>query len=272
MPLKASGRGRAVGNDLAHQNIGKWQHVLHGYDTGVSDREKNITKWSFLTIYRASLLGFVLPVCPLAQGKAGRHGCTTNMACSGTKKRIVWYRRTSDRHRDREGGREDRGRHGAGGRHRDEPAARDGKEGEGPRGRGSVRGRGAMSCSDARPANPALATTEVQTVHRFQTLEEGYSKLQPALQAPGTEQGAAAEAKPKAAGPAGGVYMPPFKLAQLMAAQSDKASPEYQRLTWDALRKSINGLVNKVNGSNIKEIVGELIKEVLLNYVPCGSP
>ena len=41
--------------------------------------------------------------------------------------------------------------------------------------------------------------------------------------------------------------VPPFKLAQMMAHADDKSSVEYQRLTWDALRKSINGLVNKVS-------------------------
>ena len=41
--------------------------------------------------------------------------------------------------------------------------------------------------------------------------------------------------------------VPPFKLAQMMAQADDKSSVEYQRLTWDALRKSINGLVNKVS-------------------------
>jgi pre-mRNA-splicing factor CWC22 len=39
--------------------------------------------------------------------------------------------------------------------------------------------------------------------------------------------------------------VPPFKLAQMMAAAQDKESAAYQRMTWDALRKSINGLVNK---------------------------
>ena len=41
--------------------------------------------------------------------------------------------------------------------------------------------------------------------------------------------------------------VPPFKLAQMMAQTEDKSSAAYQRLTWDALRKSINGLVNKVS-------------------------
>ena len=40
--------------------------------------------------------------------------------------------------------------------------------------------------------------------------------------------------------------VPPFRLAQQLAEATDKEGPQYQRLTWDALRKSINGLVNKV--------------------------
>lgn len=63
----------------------------------------------------------------------------------------------------------------------------------------------------------------------------------------------------------GGVYMPPARLrAMQAAASSDKASPEYQRLSWDALRKSITGIVNRVNIANIKLIVPELFAENLI--------
>ncbi|KAI8104902.1 hypothetical protein M9435_000079 [Picochlorum sp. BPE23] len=62
----------------------------------------------------------------------------------------------------------------------------------------------------------------------------------------------------------GGAYIPPFKLAQMMSDVTDKESVEFQRLTWDALRKSINGLVNKVNASNIKHILPELFSENLV--------
>ncbi|KAL4290014.1 hypothetical protein GQ457_14G002710 [Hibiscus cannabinus] len=65
-------------------------------------------------------------------------------------------------------------------------------------------------------------------------------------------------------GRSGGIYIPPFKLARMMKETQDKSSVEYQRLTWDALRKSINGLVNKVNATNIKNIVPELIAENLI--------
>lgn len=50
----------------------------------------------------------------------------------------------------------------------------------------------------------------------------------------------------------------------MMRDVEDKSSVEYQRMTWDALRKSINGLVNKVNASNIKNIIPELFAENLI--------
>ena len=40
--------------------------------------------------------------------------------------------------------------------------------------------------------------------------------------------------------------MPPHKLRALQASITDKTSEPYQRLTWEALKKSLNGLVNKV--------------------------
>ncbi|KIY48282.1 MIF4G-domain-containing protein, partial [Fistulina hepatica ATCC 64428] len=63
----------------------------------------------------------------------------------------------------------------------------------------------------------------------------------------------------------GGVYMPPARLrAMQQAAAADKSSAEYQRLSWDALRKSITGIVNRVNIANIKDIVPELFSENLI--------
>ncbi|KAF9625306.1 hypothetical protein IFM89_021245, partial [Coptis chinensis] len=63
-----------------------------------------------------------------------------------------------------------------------------------------------------------------------------------------------------------GVYIPPFKLRKQdnNVSDDDKSSLAYQRLTWDALRKTINGLVNKVNATNIKNIVPELLQENLI--------
>ncbi|CAG9463972.1 unnamed protein product [Pedinophyceae sp. YPF-701] len=74
----------------------------------------------------------------------------------------------------------------------------------------------------------------------------------------------AEKAAKAAAGPAGGAYIPPFKLAQMMAEVTDKRGADYQRMTWDALRKSINGLVNKVNSTNLKQILPEFFQENLV--------
>ncbi|OLN93998.1 Pre-mRNA-splicing factor cwc22 [Colletotrichum chlorophyti] len=62
----------------------------------------------------------------------------------------------------------------------------------------------------------------------------------------------------------GGTYIPPARLRALQAQITDKSSKEYQRLMWEALKKSINGLINKVNYSNIKHIVPELFGENLI--------
>lgn len=58
----------------------------------------------------------------------------------------------------------------------------------------------------------------------------------------------------------GGAYIPPHRLRAMLAEQEqeDNEGIEYQRLAWEALRKSLNGLINKVNVSNIKLIVPEV--------------
>ncbi|KAK5467791.1 pre-mRNA-splicing factor cwc22 [Exophiala xenobiotica] len=62
----------------------------------------------------------------------------------------------------------------------------------------------------------------------------------------------------------GGTYIPPARLRALQAEITDKTSKEYQRMAWEALKKSINGLINKINVSNIKYIVPELFGENLV--------
>ncbi|MCJ1485621.1 pre-mRNA-splicing factor cwc22 [Schaereria dolodes] len=62
----------------------------------------------------------------------------------------------------------------------------------------------------------------------------------------------------------GGTYIPPARLRALQAQITDKTSKEYQRMAWEALKKSINGLINKINVSNIKHIVPELFGENLV--------
>ncbi|KAH9256702.1 hypothetical protein BASA81_005207 [Batrachochytrium salamandrivorans] len=65
-------------------------------------------------------------------------------------------------------------------------------------------------------------------------------------------------------GRAGGAYIPPARLRALQATITDRSSEDYQRMTWEALKKSINGLINKVNVANIKNIIPELFSENLL--------
>ncbi|NXU08465.1 CWC22 factor, partial [Pardalotus punctatus] len=80
----------------------------------------------------------------------------------------------------------------------------------------------------------------------------------------------------------GGAYIPPAKLRMMQEQITDKNSLAYQRMSWEALKKSINGLVNKVNVSNIENIIHELLqenivrgsqylaKQVLLQLPVCG--
>ncbi|KAJ3188165.1 pre-mRNA-splicing factor cwc22 [Gaertneriomyces sp. JEL0708] len=91
--------------------------------------------------------------------------------------------------------------------------------------------------------------------------------------APVRKHGSSAEDKPLSAGAggqagmlgrAGGAYIPPARLRAMQAAITDKSSEQFQRLSWEALRKSLNGLINKVNTANIKNIVVELFGENLI--------
>ena len=74
------------------------------------------------------------------------------------------------------------------------------------------------------------------------------------------------EAKPALPTRAGGVYIPPWKMEKMMneLKSKDPHSKEHQRFMWEQLRKSINGLINKVNVSNIQNIILELFNENLI--------
>jgi pre-mRNA-splicing factor CWC22 len=50
----------------------------------------------------------------------------------------------------------------------------------------------------------------------------------------------------------------------MQAAITDKNSAEFQRMAWEALKKSIQGMINKCNVANIKMIVPELFSENLV--------
>lgn len=60
--------------------------------------------------------------------------------------------------------------------------------------------------------------------------------------------------------------MPPFKMRALLEQMkgSSKESEQHQKYMWEMLRKSLNGLVNKVNVANISNIVMELFNENIL--------
>lgn len=59
----------------------------------------------------------------------------------------------------------------------------------------------------------------------------------------------------------GGAYIPPARLRMMQAQITDKSSMAYQRLAWEALKKSIHGHINKINVGNIGIIIKELLKE-----------
>ncbi|XP_018044329.1 PREDICTED: pre-mRNA-splicing factor CWC22 homolog [Atta colombica] len=62
----------------------------------------------------------------------------------------------------------------------------------------------------------------------------------------------------------GGAYIPPAKLRMLQAEITDKSGAAYQRIAWEALKKSIHGYINKVNTSNIGIITRELLRENII--------
>ncbi|VUZ43591.1 unnamed protein product, partial [Hymenolepis diminuta] len=65
-------------------------------------------------------------------------------------------------------------------------------------------------------------------------------------------------------GKTGGAYIPPARLRQMQAKITDKNTDAYQRIAWEALKKSIHGLINKVNVSNISQVVRQLFMENII--------
>ena len=59
----------------------------------------------------------------------------------------------------------------------------------------------------------------------------------------------------------GGAYIPPACLRMMREKITDKNSTQYQRIAWEALKKSIHGLINKVTASNVIDICKELFQE-----------
>jgi len=120
----------------------------------------------------------------------------------------------------------------------------------------------------ARGSGPAGAEREMD--ERERQLRERFSwrEKDEAPRKPMTEEEKQAAAKAEyeklLTMRSGGTYIPPARLRALQSQITDKTSKEYQRMAWEALKKSINGLINKVNVSNIKYIVPELFGENLI--------
>ncbi|KAK4940147.1 pre-mRNA-splicing factor cwc22 [Elasticomyces elasticus] len=104
---------------------------------------------------------------------------------------------------------------------------------------------------------------ERQLMARFKSKENEDTRRKP-MTAEEKQAAAKAEYEKLLNMRSGGTYIPPARLRALQAEISDKTSKEYQRMSWEALKKSINGLINKVNVSNIKYIVPELFGENLV--------
>ncbi|OQV04053.1 MA3 domain-containing protein [Cladophialophora immunda] len=104
---------------------------------------------------------------------------------------------------------------------------------------------------------------ERQLLARFKPREADEARRKP-LTAEEKQAAAKAEYEKLLTMRSGGTYIPPAKLRALQSQITDKSSKEYQRMAWEALKKSINGLINKVNVSNIKHIVPELFGENLV--------
>ena len=108
------------------------------------------------------------------------------------------------------------------------------------------------------PTAPAINLPRVVDIDPFRRRERERQLAERLLEEQANEGSTNAVAKKSEFDPAaefaklvstrsGGAYIPPSRLRAMQKdAEKDKSSVEWQRMTWDALRKSINGLINKV--------------------------
>lgn len=113
------------------------------------------------------------------------------------------------------------------------------------------------------PADREMDERERQLRERFRPREAETTSRKP-MTAEEKQAAAKAEYEKLLTMRSGGTYIPPARLRELQSQITDKSSKEYQRMAWEALKKSINGLINKINVSNIKHIVPELFNENLV--------
>ncbi|RCV32782.1 hypothetical protein SETIT_7G030500v2 [Setaria italica] len=74
----------------------------------------------------------------------------------------------------------------------------------------------------------------------------------------------AEEERSKRGGGSGGIYIPPHRATTDGAGGDESGGDGYQCRNWDALRKSITGLVNKATPTNIRHVAPELLAENLM--------
>jgi len=127
-------------------------------------------------------------------------------------------------------------------RDRSRSRSKSGGRKDSPRGRAPERGEDLRAKISERKEQRGGAEGSPRRSSRGEREEDGAGKA--AEKDVRNERQAQIEELLKARG--AGQYLPPHKLRMLQEAVTDKESEQYQRLTWDALKKSINGLINKV--------------------------
>jgi pre-mRNA-splicing factor CWC22 len=126
------------------------------------------------------------------------------------------------------------------------------------------------------PSSPQLKRKRVspsQSPHRpskHATVEIRQPRSRPAQPEPVSEEQKQAAAKKEfdalRMSRGGGAYIPPAKLRAMQAQLSDKKSLEWQKMEWEAGKKTINGLINKVTGASIKHIIPSMFEIDLVRH------
>jgi hypothetical protein len=55
-------------------------------------------------------------------------------------------------------------------------------------------------------------------------------------------------------------YTPPFKLVPTSTGLNSESKINYQNISWELLKKALNGLINKANTINLRSILPEIFK------------
>ena len=123
----------------------------------------------------------------------------------------------------------------------------------------------------AKPMSPEQKILDTDLINSLKEepsyLAQKYNKIQKAAPEEIKINSEPSNLSLKKIGRTGGVYVPPHKLAQLqeeILANESKNSRTHQKLMWEMLRKSINGIINKVNIANIQNVIIELLNENIL--------